>query len=568
MWPIRNPLYLPNAHQATYTSSESTETSSRATKARDAAQDVHMRSPLSHVPMPVFSRSHHHEPLRRPNSHPPPLSHFPKPPHETRGNGRIDIWDDSFSSFRDSRDDISLESCPTQRSTSNSTGDMFLGNNRFTSSHHFKPHRPWANPSSNYQHNAESGRDDQRPRKENDRRMVLTLRDDQLGQIIEAISPAKSHRDLPLGSGIQHNVYSGRPPTTHVYYPPKLGSLPVTVRPSTAALARKSSYPNLTAGLRTVPNRPSPDKSNATDNHKSKSTMTYQPSASSNQENFPPSQSRLPTPFPYANHVPTPNPFVPRLPHWDPNASTGVESSVFSSFKRYNGSEALASLGAHGKHGAAHTPSIVSGIKSRKEGLARNSPNLSEHEVQHDLSVCPPLSVGHNTTQRPTTRDHTNASNITPRMLPRSTPATVEIIDVDAIDPTLSNDPPLDAAKLSPFMLNHKCGMSSIDSTGRLERQLFSALGEELGSLDSHVDTTGMGRELTRALHRTTAPSDLSGSASLNPAASEFEPVGKRKRRGTLVGERDRSPVSKREKGGEADVEEFEEQNMPQLRGD
>jgi hypothetical protein len=66
--------------------------------------------------------------------------------------------------------------------------------------------------------------------------------------------------------------------------------------------------------------------------------------------------------------------------------------------------------------------------------------------------------------------------------------------------------------------------MSSMDSTGRLERTLFSALGEELGAFDSVAD-----------------------------GPEGFESVGKRTRGGGLSGEMERSPVSKREKGGMED---------------
>jgi hypothetical protein len=141
--------------------------------------------------------------------------------------------------------------------------------------------------------------------------------------------------------------------------------------------------------------------------------------------------------------------------------------------------------------------------------------------------------------QKPATWEQHNTPNIPSKRVPNI----VEVIDVDAIDPTLSQEAPLDANKLSPYKPNHTSGMSSVDSTSRFERKMFSALGEELYGFDPQVDTTGM------------------EPASPTVGAREFEPVGKRKRQGTLGGE---SPLSKKEKGSE-DGDELE---ILQLRGD
>ena len=81
---------------------------------------------------------------------------------------------------------------------------------------------------------------------------------------------------------------------------------------------------------------------------------------------------------------------------------------------------------------------------------------------------------------------------------------------------------------------------------------------EELYGFDPQVDASGMGPELAHALGGAGTPLDLRGGGSPHQGASEFEPVGKRKRRGTLDGE---SPLSKKERGGE-------EVELPQLRGD
>jgi len=87
-----------------------------------------------------------------------------------------------------------------------------------------------------------------------------------------------------------------------------------------------------------------------------------------------------------------------------------------------------------------------------------------------------------------------------------------------------------------PFIPSHKSGMSSIDSTSRLEQKLFSALGEELSNFKSIDPTTGL-------------------EAGALPSLGDFEvPIMKRKRQGTFGGDRDRSPVAKasKEETGEA----------------
>jgi len=440
-----------------------------------------------------------------------------------------------------------------------------MGECMFPLSQPSKPRAPWARvPPPKYQIDTNSVWDEQRSMKDKDRPVIMTLRDDQFGQIIEAISP-KRHPGLPHGSGAHHHDYIARPSTAQAYYPPQMGNMPVTGRPSAAAIARKSSYPDLQSSLSNKPNRLSPDKSNVLSVSTSRSNIMHPPSTSSNKENRPPSQARMPAVFPYANRVPTPHPFAPRLPEWGSETAGRDGSSVFSSFNRHNGANVPTLFGTHGKHSAAHTPSSIGGVKSRKEGLAHHSASMSEHDMRHDQSLLPPLGT-RNTNQKPTTRDRSKAMHGTPSMPPKPVPDIVEIIDVDAIDPSLSNDTTFDATKLSPFKPNHKVGTSSMDSTSRLEHHLLNALGEELHG-HSEMNAAGMGPDLAQALGGSAAPLDLSASPSLNPTASDFEPIAKRKRQGTLGGDRDRSPLSKKEKG-QMEAEGVEEQDMPRLRGD
>jgi hypothetical protein len=419
-----------------------------------------------------------------------------------------------------------------------------------TSSRSFKTAMPSANPSTRYQESTQSSGTDQRTRRDLDRQVILSLRDDQLGQIIQAISPP---RRLPHGINNQSNEQLRRPPSVHAYHPPKLGTTTLTGRPSAAALARKSSYPDFNDATRITLCNESPDALYATRHHKSKVTSTSHPSGSSNKENCSPSQSRLPTPFPYANRVPTPNPFNPR--YWNSDGSMRDGSSVFSSFNRHNESDAQGLSEAYNKHGVAHPPSATGGVRSRKEGLVNDPSHLPGQAVRHDQSMLPPASVKH----KSVAQEATGTSRTTPSVPEKEAATVIEIIDVDAIDTSLSPAAPLDTTKLSPFKPNHKSGMSSIDSTGRFEQNLFSALGEELASFESHGDRTKVGHEL---LNCAAAVGDDGEDTVLGAGTGELEPIGKRKRQGTLGGERDSSPASKKEKGSGANGEDGEHQAL------
>ncbi|KAH3977879.1 hypothetical protein HBI81_100850 [Parastagonospora nodorum] len=557
-WPIRNPLYLSGVH-SDHASPNSTVPSPKLARTQGMSNADKINSPHKPASMSMssFMRSRNSEPFQRPRTQPPAHSHFPKPPLGARGHSRADIWDDSFGSFRDNHDSISLDSWSTHRSTSNSTGDALLGDGIFGPSHASRP-PAWRNPPLKFQASAKPNWAGQRSRKDRDKQVVLTLRDDQLGQIIQAISPPKRHQDLAQGPETQSGGYSGRPPAPHMYCPPKMGSLSLTGPPSAAALARKSSYSNLNAALRNAQNRPSPGKPVVTHHSKTHATAMYHPSASSNKENFPPSQSRLPTAFPAANRVPTPDIFAPSLAQWDSDVSMRNPSSLFSGYNQA-GSRIPVLSEIHNKHSPAHTPSNLGGIKSRKEGLTRDSPHLSEQGARHDQSLLPQTTSNQSTIERPMGREHLSISRNTPRRRSKAIPDIVEIIDVDAIDPDLNAEAPIDATKLSPYQAQHKPGMSSMDSTTRIERETRDALGVYL---DAHSDID-MGPELAHALRESTVVEGLGTSPRLNTGTSGFEHAAKRKREVTQETE---SPVSKREKGGNPDVEEVADVDMPGKR--
>ncbi|KAI4674067.1 uncharacterized protein J4E88_008534 [Alternaria novae-zelandiae] len=401
-WPIRNPLYLPNALERATHLSHISPTNSRTPKARPFPGDINMQSPISQPSASAFARSQIPLPNRRSNAHLPPISQFAKPLPGFRNNGRPGIWDDNLNSLVDSADDISMDTWSTRR-TSGSTSDMAMPDYMYASSNLSRKSQPWMPDRSQYDQGMSTEWEDHPPRKDKEKQLVVTLRDDQLGQIIQAMSPPKQNRELLHGSGNQRHENTGRLPTAYNYCPPKSDINPPINRPSSAAMARKPSYSDFNNALRNASNKQSP----------------------------------------------------------------------------------------------------------------------------------------------------------------------MEIIDVDAIDPHLNTNASFESNKLSPFKPCHKTGvsLSSIDSTGRLERQLYSALGEELGSFEHHIDTTGMGPELAQALGGVAAHSDLSGSGMLNPNAHEFEPTIKRKRQSTLGGSRERSPMTKKEK---ADLRAGDDQEevMVCMRGD
>lgn len=348
-----------------------------------------------------------------------------------------------------------------------------------------------------------------RPRNTNNaQQMMITLRDDQFGQILEALSPPKGDRRKPLHA------------QTQSHRPPKMGALSVPVRPSSTANTR--SIPDLNTPSRN--RRPSSDQT-------SFDMIASTRDTTSKKENRGPRLQR-------------PISFVLESQRCDSDVSMRDSSSIASSLARVE--KDLGGLGS--KIGSAHAPSAARKVKSRKEGLVNDTgdfDNSSRHDQSLLLMANAPETVAHG-----------------PARTPRNNH--FEVIDVDAIDPSLTAD----LANLSPFKPSHKAGMSSISSTGRLERQLYNALGEELGGFEQ-MNTNEMGSELAKALAGG-SQSDLNGSTLLD-STIEFEPVVKRKRQDTLGGERDKSPAKKKERARQAMIESEEEDlpdDMPCLRGD
>lgn len=187
-----------------------------------------------------------------------------------------------------------------------------------------------------------------------------------------------------------------------------------------------------------------------------------------------------------------------------------------------------------GKTSPTPAPIASGSIRSKKEGT-------------NTLTTPPPLDVRHNSSIPPEAGIVTNPKGAlcnTPNAT--SSHADIDdIIDIDAVD--------------EPFMPGHKGGESSIDSTGRLERKLYSALGEELtlqADADANAEVDPMaGIEIDET---------ASGSNFLD---LEIDlPLTKRKRQCTLEGETDRSPIAKMVRGPHDD-KPGGSPDMPHLRG-
>jgi hypothetical protein len=429
-----------------------------------------------------------------------------------------------------------------------STADTLLGDDVHVQTQPARSHPPWIKgPIFDYR-SGKSKVDDQQSRMGQSRPVMVTLRDDQLGQIIQAISPPKQQRNLPKHKDNRHEDYSNRQAASHAYHPPRMTNISYAGNPSAAAFARKLSYPDLDAAQRSVSTRPSPDRRNATNVQKIPTAAMYHSFISSNKENHTPSQAQMPTAFPGASRVPTLHPFAPMISPCISNDSMRDGSSVFSEYPRDTAGQAAVLSEVQNKHGAVHALSNNGSVKSKKEGLIQNSPHLSDVGVPHDQSLAQSTTGKANTAQRPITRGYQTGSQSTPRMPPTGAPEIVEIIDVDAIDPGLDHDASQDAEKLSPFVPNHKPGMSSLDSTGLIERKLVSALVPEYGSFETRGATSTVMESVNQSLQ------DSREDTFFNISTGTFKPAGKRKRQGDEAGE---SPLNKREKGGQ-DCDELE----------
>ncbi|KAF3002617.1 hypothetical protein E8E13_008859 [Curvularia kusanoi] len=463
-----------------------------------------------------------------------------------RGGGHSVPWSNLYNPYLDN--DISMASLQSQPTTSGMSG--LQGSYDAPFSPYPGPYTgPWPHNPTLHAQRIGSNVNSARVRKDNDaKHVMMAFRDDQFGQILEAISPSKKQRDKMNGLPSQH--YRTRQ-QEQSHRPPKMAALSVPVRPSSAAIARSTASSDLTAALQKCARRPSSDQENfsAKAPVKRSSHTSYHDGKKDD----------------YHSRVPELNPFVREPQRWDSDVSMRDGSSNLSSHAKH--SRRPTSLGS--RLASAHAPSAIGDIRGRKEGLAVNATDFLNKDTRHDQSLLLAYDADSITRARPPSDDADRTRRERPRSRHSGVSGQAEIIDVDAIDPNLAEEATADLAKLSPFEPGHKASMSSISSTGRLERQLYSALGEELGSFEQQINADGMGPELAQALSGTATRNVRKSSAALDPTVREFEPAVKRKRRGTPSGEADSSPIKKKDKAQRAMVEDDDiPEDMPQLRGD
>lgn len=167
-WPIRNPLYLPSTLSGTGGRGvASPQATMPYTKSHDFATEARGQSPLSRKNPSIFAR---------PRTHPPQFSQFPKPP----GKGHPMV-----GPSLDAYEDMSVDSWPPRQPSSHATADMAMPDMDYTTSgcgHAEYSWRPTDTPNSyDHMHNSLSSQGRQ---EKNNRQVVVTLRDDQLGQIV------------------------------------------------------------------------------------------------------------------------------------------------------------------------------------------------------------------------------------------------------------------------------------------------------------------------------------------------------------------------------------------------
>ncbi|USP79223.1 mrna binding post-transcriptional regulator [Curvularia clavata] len=509
------------------------------------ADKAHIQTPPSQNSQSMFGKPHEAKFKQHPNAR---LSHIPpftkQPVGSTSRNCHASAWDDAFISLDHGADDFSKDNWSTETRTSASYDCSTPG---YISTSHSSGNVPsWMGNMSQCGRSKSNEWNDQSRSEGN--QVVVTLRDDQLGQIIDALSPPKHNHETSRTPSTVHHERGQK--ASHNYFPSKQTADPPMNSPFAAFLARKSSHSDSNSVLRNISNKLSSQKHHSQDGNKDTTPTIRRSYISAQNEDIDPSQLRLQTPSPHYNIIPKPHPFIQRQPTAVSDFFMRDWPSPHSSIRRLNQNEALQSVTEFSTLGSSHGPFSAS-ARIREENQASNSPKVLDQATRHTQNTTQAASPDPRAGQTSTSKSH---KPFTPHN--RNTiPDLVEIIDIDAISPDLTTNANANtaiagvgAAAPSPFKPTHKpaTSLSSTDSTVRLERQLFSALGEELGSFDHHIDTAGlMGPELAQALGGVNTHSEISGSVALDSTASDAEPAGKRKRGSTLGAG---SPLSKREK--------------------
>ncbi|KAF2206094.1 hypothetical protein GQ43DRAFT_467629 [Delitschia confertaspora ATCC 74209] len=494
-WPIHNPLYLPSAANNRPPRSHTPNSYARP---RSLAPENHAPSPFakySGLPYIPPSRS---EPRPKPNVE--PLHKFPQVPHSSsfeRLKGHPMLWDDFPYDLQDNPfDDVNItDSFRTSHTSSNSAGDGSLDYLLGTppSCRVKSNRRPQEHGS-----DKERGRAKERENHERgDRQFVMTLRDDQFGALMQALSPPSRTRQVEHNHPHEQDHSYPLQATSHSQ-PPRMGqmNMPIMTKPSAAALARSASYTDFSQLPGTAPLKLSQSHSHLAlhPNETTRSPYLRQPSCESGKENVDP------------NRVPTPHPFK-MPPSFSPHSSDGGGmKDHFSGLRDMERGQADAT---GGKSSPLHAPRPLSGnsIKSRKEGLGLGSPA--------------------------TTSENMNPVSRQDRMLFAET----TVFD-DCKEPLNGNEqrPYSEAEGMDNssggkmFIPGHGGGVGSL---GRIEKQLWSALGDEMQSYELPVASMrgGEGDDLPPLPH------DFGENGALGGP--------KRKRGDTMGGDGNRSPDAK-----------------------
>lgn len=254
----------------------------------------------------------------------------------------------------------------------------------------------------------------------------------------------------------------------------------------------------------------------------------------------PKKENHVPIPFPFTDddRDGTPYPYTPN--QVEQNEATGqrpVQNDWDSDISMRNPSSVLSNLTKterrerQGKSSLVPTPNASGHVKSKKEGhnIDNNSPVLgsTEQESRHDHSLLPD--------QQDSIVKSLGKSHDQGRSSDTGT-TNHQYMRMESMLNTTQQDQ-------DPFVPGHRSGADSLDSIGRVEKELFSALGEEL-SFNHQDETTRLYPDRTNQeiVHDST---DMTEGFLARLPEFDNSPVQKRKRNGTFGAERGRSPVTK-----------------------
>ena len=223
-YPIIDPLRSLVGERATFTS----QSTLRNTLTRESQRGARVHSEHSPESDSELVRPANPEPHQQPTRI-PSIASNPTQFVRYRGGGHPGVWHNSYGPFID--DDFSMGSWPSQRNASNLSGLPSFYDAPFP------PYAasPWPPSAAISAYRTGPNVNGNRRRKDNNAQQVtMTLRSDQFGQILEAISPSKRQRDT---SGLSAQQQQMHQPGAQTHRPPKMGALSVPVRPSSAAIA-------------------------------------------------------------------------------------------------------------------------------------------------------------------------------------------------------------------------------------------------------------------------------------------------------------------------------------------